>query len=281
MGNIYSNIGNFQQAQQFYLESIHNFEKIGDIQKAANMMSNLAEVLIFLKDFAQAKKYADESAKIYQKLQTNFYLIEPYLTLFRIALYLNDEQEALRLFSNMMELRNKYPSKIEDVYLKLANLQLVVRFQDLASLKDFLTLGKEIYSNSKSKIEFKIHALISMAQIISSKMLIEENLEYIEILKEFIVQMQTMAKKSYSYFILANTYLIEANIAYLDNDSEKLTNNLEALDLLNAKLKLDIFKEEIELLKQKTHPKRQSALKENKKLLEILKSINDDMDRMH
>ncbi|MHA1620089.1 MAG: tetratricopeptide repeat protein, partial [Promethearchaeota archaeon] len=280
LGYISSHVGKFRAAKEYYIEGLHFYEKIGDKQKVADVMSNLGELYIYLQDFDKAKLLLDKSISIFEELGIAFNQIEPLNNFFRISLSNNDEAETLKYFSKMMELWNKFPSKVDDIFLKLGNLLIVAQFQEIASLKDLLSLVKEIFLNKKIKIEFRVYALMAMAKIVNLRMVSEENFSYLKNLKEITSHMRQMAQKSFSYFILVNSYIIDGNIAYIEKNIPKLVEIIDKLKKLNDSLHLEFLSEEIEGLEEKLKLGEHQDYNHSIDVKQALHSINEDIDRL-
>lgn len=252
---VYSNMGKFHLAIEFFEKSLHYYQEIKAKDKVAYILSNLGEIFLRLDDYATSREYLFRSIDMFTQLNLEFLQIEPYHHLFQLSLAKNNIDEAFDYYNQMLSLRNQFPSRVNEMYLKLINLQMVAHFQGIAKLFDSLTLVKELVVSPKIRIEIRLQALIIMCKLLNETMLNEKCIEYLEVLKDMLKIMENIAKQSFSYYILGICYIVEGNIALIEHNQIQIEKSYTKLENLNTLIPMSVLTETMLLLKtHQPHP---------------------------
>ncbi|UYP45642.1 hypothetical protein NEF87_001927 [Candidatus Lokiarchaeum ossiferum] len=250
LGNIYSNIGRYHIAKKNYEDALKFFDKKDDLLRIAAICTNLGQLFMRTKKFKEAKLYLQKAILLFNQLEVDFLQIEPLYISFLISLDCSNEPKAMEIYSKMMDLWNKYPQKVDQTYLKLGNLLMVVQFQEKASVTELLELVLEMFVKNRMKIEFQINISSSLIKII--RMRINNNLNSPRILelKPYVSRLTHLANKTPSCFISINKCLLDCYVTYFERDHKGLEEKIHELKKLNAKLHLDFVTSEIEILEK-------------------------------
>ncbi len=280
LGLIYFNSGRFALSKNSYTQSLKYYSEMEDEEKIAYLLSNLGEVSIYLREPHQAKEFLMKAGDIFKRLNLEFHSIEPFHSLFRLALIEDNEDRAMMIYNQMLSIRNKYPTKVDDAYLKLVNLQFIARFKDISNLQNILPMIKELVVNPKIRIEFRFQALIMMAKILNDTMITENTSAYMEDLKALLNQMQQIAKKTFSFFTLGISYVVLGNIAIIEQRKDDVIQNLQKLEEINNNLKLNVFSEAIDSFKSIKPTINQNNSLEKPETNPIFQQIKDMLSQL-
>jgi tetratricopeptide (TPR) repeat protein len=225
-----------------YLYKAALFYYKGDLNRAIenqNEALNLARKLIFKKgmidslknlgivyqeqgNFILAKKNLEEALEISENYNnTRSYLI--YHALFQLFIKKGDLSQAKCYLDQLKEKKNISP--IASLAYRLNKAILLKTSPRVINRGKAEKILKKIV---KEDFDFEavIIALVNLCDLLIIELRETSNLEILEELKLFIAHMQDIAKKSHSFIVLAESFLLQARLA------------LVALELKNARLLL-------------------------------------------
>jgi len=252
-GIVYSDIGEIDLCLEHEMKSLALFKEISNKQNVAVMLNNIAASYIMKGNYDLALKYLEESISLYD---TNLDGVAVCLTnLTFIALEKDNNELAQQYFQRLEKiyLEKKEQRNITAFYkgTKALMLKKSPRIRDRAKAEElFKQLIKEEFGNP-------IRALIQLCDLLLMELSITHNIEVLDEVNDYITQLLDKAKKSHSYLILGNAYILQAKLALLTLDLKGAQQLLIKAQKIAEKYNLGrlvrrISNEHDELLKQLT-----------------------------
>ncbi|MHA1509425.1 MAG: TIR domain-containing protein, partial [Promethearchaeota archaeon] len=219
---------------------------------------NIVEKYAFLGDYDNAKLYAERVIQIqYQPL-----LIFALGYLIDILLDKGDIERAKHYFQQVSEIREKDKSKINEViyrYYKALLLKTSLRSKNRVKSEKLL---KQIIDDKDVSGGFKtfwtkkrIFTIINLCDLLLIELRITNYPEIIDEIQLYIQKLLDFAEQQHSYWILCETYLLQAKLALLSLDLKEARRLLTQAQQIAEKYGLSLLARKIsnehdELLKQ-------------------------------
>ncbi|MBY9014315.1 MAG: tetratricopeptide repeat protein [Candidatus Lokiarchaeota archaeon] len=249
---------------------------------------NIAEKYELLGDYDNAKLYAERALEI----QYQPWLMYQLGFIIDILLDNGDIEEANNYFQQIIEIREKDKSKINDIlyrYYKAVLLKTSLRSENRVKSEKLL---KQIIDNEDISGGIKsfwakkrIFTIINLCDLLLIELRITNYPEIIDEIQPYIQKLLDFAEQQHSYWILCETHLLQAKLSLLTFDIQKakrfLTQGQQVAEKYGLKmLARKISNEHDELLKQLTIwedlKKLEAPLTERLKLARL----NEQMDNI-
>ncbi|TFG17863.1 MAG: tetratricopeptide repeat protein [Promethearchaeota archaeon] len=215
-GDIYYIKGDLEKALSYYKKAIKPFEEtnnsfpmittLGEIGNTYREMGKINQCLIQLR----------KSYKIAVKTENNWIKSEVIADLIEIIIINNEVKEAQRYLKELEIISRQETDnrRIKQSYLisKALILKSSPRFNNLVKAQQTLKL---IIDNGSIKNESFIIALLNQCEILLRELNITHNIQIIDEIRDHIEKLLKITKKLRSYWILAETYVLQAKLALL------------------------------------------------------------------
>ena len=252
----------------------------------ASVLSAMAETYRdFTKDYDRASEYLEASLAAYKPDVNYIWAGGRFYTAITIALKKGDHEQAKKYFRHLEQMNSQVKDKrIEGLYRtsKALILKASSRFRDMVKAEKIL---RHIITEENFHFEHTPIALINLCDILLSEFRVTNNLEILNELEPLIMHLLSIAEKTQSHWIQAETYLFQAKLALLSFDVKKSRRFLtqaqqiaEKYDL--NKLALEISNEHKNLI---DHLELWEQLKDSEAPLSErfeLAQISEQMERM-
>ncbi len=181
MANVYRMIGELDRALECSEQSLAHISKIGDLKLIANTHDFLIQILIEKGDLEQAQQY----------------------------------------FNHLEQLNNQLKDKTINLgylYNKALLLKESPRISNRGKAEEIL---KQILEDEDIFWERKERALLTLCELLLIEFQMTNEVEVLDELESRITQLLENAEKSRSYWILCETYLLQAKMVLISSDLEE------------------------------------------------------------
>lgn len=156
---VLSKIGDLERSEKFYREAIDYFKNKSNQYVLARMKGNLGNVLIARKRFIEAINTIEEAILINEKLKNNRALVNHYISLFDLAIKLNDHDIAFEYLATS----KKHARYVDDKILsKLVDLNYLRFFLMTDQLTKARKIGRELLKNLPDGWNHKLRSELYM-----------------------------------------------------------------------------------------------------------------------
>jgi tetratricopeptide (TPR) repeat protein len=245
MADAYRMNGELEHALECSERSLARSSKIGNLQRVAFFHDNLIQILIEMGDLDQAEDYLSQLEQVNSQLK--------------------DKNINLVYLYNKAILLKESP-----------------RISNRGKAEEIL---KQILKNEDIFRELKERALLSLCELLIVEFQMSNVIEVLDEIKSLIVQLFETVEKSKSYWILCETYLLQAKIALISSDLKRARRLLakgqqiaEKFGLI--KLAMSISEEHDKLLKELSLWERLNETNAPLKERLELARINDQVVKM-
>ncbi len=282
---IYSLQGELDRSIRLYEQSLAIFKKLNNRDGMAWDLNNVANCYRMKGELDRALECIEQAIALNRELGKLHELTNNHDFLIRILIDKGDIERAQISLHDMERLNSQLNDKeINFVYLfdKALVLKTSPRAIKRGKAEDIL---KQLLEEEDLFYEYRLKALYNLCELLLTELRITNEQEVLDELTEFIGQLLEFAEKTHSYWIMGETYLLQAKLALLSLDLKEtrrlLTQGQQVAEKYGLKmLARKISNEHDELLKQMTIwenlKKSEATLNERLKLARL----NEQMDNM-
>jgi len=274
LGNIALMKGELNQSLDDYKQALEIFEEFNNIQYIGGCLNNIGEIYRKQGKIREALKYYDESVTLTEKVGNSWLISTQLHNLSLLALEIGDIKLAQDYLVRMEEISNQSESKrIKGNYLlcKALILKTSSRAPNRAESEEIL---RNIVNEEMVDFELTIDALINLCDLLLVELKITNDPELLEELQTLITQLLNISENQNSYFLLAETYLLQAQISLLTLDIKRAQRYLTQAHQIAERFNLDQLKEKIANETEDLHKK----LKLWDKLKDVGASLADRLE---
>ena len=285
LGIVYQFKGELNISLKHYEISLNLFKEINNRQRVAALYNMIGELLNNKGEVEQALRNIEKSLAIRKEIGSPFYLISSLVSATEISLETGDMDKVNKYFHAVKKLSEqiKHPG-IERwiAFIEAMKLKRSQRIRDKAKVEELL---KKILEKSDTQFELTIKTLIHLCDLFLTELHTTNNLEVLDEINPLINRLLEIAKISHSYWILCETYILQARVAIITLDLNEARRLLTQAQLLAEKyglnqLAIKISNEHDELLKQlKVWESLRESKAPVKERIELAR-LNDQMANM-
>ena len=220
LGVIYYLKGEFKKALKYTEQSLAIAEKIGNKQITSSNLNNIAMIFIYQGDFDKALTYLERSLEIAKEIGSSWSISFSTGSIIETLVYKGDIERAQRYLKQLEEINDKEDNKtINSLYRfsKAIVLKTSPRIHNRAKAEEIF---KQIVQDEMSYGDITICALLNLCELLLDELRTTNEFEVLNELENFITQLLTIAENTNSFWVLAETYVLQAKLALLTLDLE-------------------------------------------------------------
>ncbi|MFW9952836.1 MAG: tetratricopeptide repeat protein [Candidatus Thorarchaeota archaeon] len=283
LGIIYANKGEFEKAIDNFKHTLHYFEETNEIQWLTATFNNIGGINIHLSKYEEAVNYLKKSLKLAEKTGNTWFIANSLVNIIETLRLKGDidlAKEYLERLKHINEQENNKWIEMEYLSSKAFILGHSPRIQNRAEAQKILKelVQKEILPN----LDISIGNLVRLCELLLDELRITNDISVLDDLNPYIEQLINLTNKTNSYWVLTETYILQAKLALLTLDlkgSRRLLTKAQRIAEKHGMIRLatKVSFEHDELL-QKLHlweklKDTESSLSERFKLTEVNKQI--------
>lgn len=219
LGNISSLKGEFEKALMYYKQCLPFFEESNNIQWISATLTNISIIYLHQGKLNLAVNYLKKSLNLAQETGNNWFIAIGLCNIIETLILKGDVEQAQKYFEELKQLNDKENNKwIEIAYLvsKALILKESPRIHNRAKAEKILkqVIQREIIPN----LDINISAIVYLCEILLDELRITNDIGVLDDLNPYIRQLLDLAEKTNSFWILAETYVLQAKLAWLTLD---------------------------------------------------------------
>ena len=218
LGIIYALKGEYKKSIKYTEQSLAIAEKTNNIQMLTSNLGNLAGMFIYQGDFDKALTYLERSLEIAKEMGNNWIISFNFANIIETLVYKGDVERAQRYLEQLEEINDKEDNKTIDLlyrYTKAIVLKTSPRIHNRAKAEKLL---KQIIQEEMIQGEVTTNALLNLCELLLDELSTTNEIEVLNEIENFITQLLDIAEKTNSFWILAETYVLQAKLALLTLD---------------------------------------------------------------
>ena len=278
---IYHFLGDWEKSLKISKECLSIFEELDNKERMSVVFNNMANTHYFTKNYNLASDYIEASLTAYDDL-TGVRIS----TAITIALKKGDHEQAKKYFHLLEQMKRQIKGKRIEIYYRLSKaliLKASSRFRDMVKAEKIL---RQIIAEEVIDIQDTTLALVNVCDILLAEFRLTNNLEILNELEPLITQLLTIAEKTQSHSLQAETYLFQAKLALLSFDVKKSRRFLTQAQQIAERHNLTKLAQEISSEHKNLIDRRElwEQLKDSEAHLDErfkLAQISKQMERMH
>jgi len=249
LGIIYNLKGEFEKGLKCVHQCLSHYEKENNIQWISASLNNLANIYFRQGKFDLAYKYFEKSLKLSREIQNSWFTAISLGNILEAHLFKDEIEQAQQYLEELEQLNEKENNKwIETIYLvsKAEILKKSPRIHNRAKAEEILkeVIQREIIPN----LDINLQAIVELCELLLDELRITNDIEVLNDIEPYIEQLVNIAEKTNSFWVLAETYLLQAKLALLTSDlkdarrlltqAQKIAEN-HGLHLLAGKISIE------------------------------------------
>ena len=218
LGVIYILKGEYRKALKYTEQSLAIAEKIGNKKITSQNLNNIAMTFIYQGDFDKALTYLERSLEIAKEIGNIWNISFTTSSIIEAFVCKGDIERAQRYLEQLEEINDKEDNKIINFlyrYHKAIVLKTSSRIHNRAKAEELL---KQIVQDEMIYVDITIYALLNLCELLLDELRITNEIEVLNELENFITQLSDIAEKTNSFWILAETYMLQAKLALITLD---------------------------------------------------------------
>ncbi|MHA1883586.1 MAG: tetratricopeptide repeat protein [Promethearchaeota archaeon] len=254
-GNNYSLKGELERGIRYYEQSLELFNALSNKRGMAYDFNSLSDNYKMKGELDRALECIERSMALSRETGDLRGLANNHDFLIQILIDKGDLERAWTSLGDLEQLNRQLKDKQMDLMylgLKASLLTKSLRARDRGKAEEILV---QLLKDENLNYEGRCSTLINLCELLLTELRITNDLEVLVELNEYIEQLLEIAEKSNSYWILGETYLLQAKLALLSLNLNKarqlLTQGQQIAERYKIKsLAIKISNEHDEILKQ-------------------------------
>lgn len=217
LGMIFGLKGELDRSIIFFEQSLELFKKLNNKARMAAVLNNLSDYYKQRGELDRALECIEQAMTINRELgkRTLRSLANNHDFLIQILIDRGDLERARTSLHDLEQLNIQLKNKQMDlIYLgdKALLLTTSLRARDRVKAEEILT---QLLENENLNYELRSRALLALCDLLLTELRMTNDVEVLDELNQFISQLLKIAEKSHSYWLLGETYLLQAKLALL------------------------------------------------------------------
>jgi len=217
-GIIYALKGEFKESLSYYKKVLPIFRENNNKHWYLATLNNMSSLYIELGDFDTALLYIKQSLELAKESGNNWQISGFIATMIEVLFNKGDFEQAHKYLEQLEKVCKKEDNKMmENNYImnKALLLKASPRIRDRAKAEE---LFKKIIDGKLIMSETKINALLYLCELLLDEIQITNALEILDEINPRVTQLLDIANKSSSYWVLSETYTLQAKLALVTLD---------------------------------------------------------------
>ncbi|MFX1594061.1 MAG: tetratricopeptide repeat protein, partial [Promethearchaeota archaeon] len=255
LGQCYAMKGEINLSIRFFEQSLEIFKELNHKPMIADILNNLSECYRMIGELDCALEYIEQSIALNRELVILGRLGNNYDYLIQILIDRGDLERAWITLHDFELLNNQIKDKQKNLIFlfdKALLLKTSSRALNRGKAEEIL---KHLLKDDYLVHEIRLMVLLNLCELLLADLQITNDVEILEEIEPLITQLLDFSEKSHSFWILGETYLLQAKLALINLDTKAarrlLTQAQKIAESYGMKrLAMQISHEHDELLKQ-------------------------------
>ena len=211
---IYGLKGEIERSLMYHKRSLAIYEESDNQTLVAAILNNIGGTYHELGELDRAIEYLERSLALSEKIGHDRWKLVALDTIISVYLDKGDVERAQHCLQQISQLTH------DEIYRfnKALILKTSSRTRNRAEAEDIL---KKLLEEEKLYFEYTIKALINLCELLLDELRMTNDLEVLNDINPYITRLLEVAESSKSYWILAETYLLQNKLSLLTFDMKK------------------------------------------------------------
>ncbi len=221
MGMVYGFQGELDRSIRFYEQSLELVKELNNKPRIAGVLNNLSDKYRMRGELDRALECIQQAMVLNRELEILKYVANNYDYLIQILIDRGDIERAQQSLNDLKQLNLQLKDKeINLMYLrdKALVLKTSLRARDRGKAEEILT---QLLEKEELGYEDRYIALLNLCELLLTELRMTNDTGVLDELTQFIAQLLEIAEKSHSYWILCETYLLQAKLSLLTFNIKK------------------------------------------------------------
>jgi len=255
LGGRYGMRGELDRSIRSYEQGLELFKEINNKTRMASVFNNLSDSYRMKGELDRALECIEQSMALYRESGNLRYIAGVYDFLIQILIDKGDFERAQISLHDLEQLNSQLKDKETNLmYLfdKALLLKTSHRARNRVKAEEIL---EQLLEDKDLSYELTIRALFNLCELLLTELRMTNDLKVLEEINPLIVRLLNIAEKSHSYWILCETYLLQAKLALISLDLKEARRLLTQAQQITEKYGLILLARKIsnehdELLKK-------------------------------
>ena len=219
-GMTYGDIGEFELSLKESKKSLTLFKKINNKKWIATLLNNIGYISAIMGDYDLALEYLEQSLILLEEFNPMGvdYILDSLIFACLEKGDFNQAQQYFQRLEYIYEQKKERSLVTTYLYNKALMLKISPRIRDIAEAEK---LFKQVIEEEIFSFDITIKAFIHLCDLLLKELRLTNDIGVVEELDLYITQLLTIAEKSHSYYILCETYMLQAKLALLTLDLDE------------------------------------------------------------
>jgi tetratricopeptide (TPR) repeat protein len=216
-GGYYATIGELDKSLKYNKNGLELFRKIKSSLNIAILLNNMGDLYSEMGEYELAVEHLEESINTLEQIPQGFFSIEGAIdSLITLAVEHEDNERAQKYFhrfENIYKQKKNERKEFNYKFIKALILKTSSRIRDKAKAEE---LFKELIETDTIAFDAIIKAHIHLCEILLMEYRIDNDSEILAEINHYIAKLLTIAEKQHSYYVFCETFLLQAKLALLN-----------------------------------------------------------------
>ncbi|MFW9880835.1 MAG: tetratricopeptide repeat protein [Candidatus Thorarchaeota archaeon] len=221
LGDTYAIRGELNSSIRFYEQCLEISKGFNNKLFMAMTFNNLSNSYRMKGELDHALKYIEQSMGLYHELGNLRNIALNHYSFIQLLIEMSDLERAWESFRDLEQIKNQLNDKIVNLaYLfdKALLLKTSPRAHNRVKAEKLL---KQILEEEDLSIDFLINVLLNLCELLLIELQITNDVEILEEINPFVTQLLNLSDKAHSFWILGETYLLQAKLALISLNLEE------------------------------------------------------------
>ena len=211
--------GEYEKALIYYKQCLPFFEESNNIQWISATLSNIAIVYFHQGKFDLSTNILEKCLSLVKEIGNSWFIAVNLCNLIETLRIKGDLEQAKKFLEELKQLNDEQNNnwiKMAYLFSKAAILKESPRIHNRAKAEKILkhVIQRELIPN----LDINIDAIVNLCDLLLDELCITNNIGVLEDLNPYIMQLLDLAQKTNSFWVLAETYVLQAKLALLTLD---------------------------------------------------------------
>jgi tetratricopeptide (TPR) repeat protein len=221
LGSNYQMKGDFNRSIKFYKESLELFKKFNNKLIMANILNSLASCYRMKGELDNALNSIEQAIKIYKETSTLALVASNYQLLIQILIDKGEIERAQITFREFEQLNSNIDYKNISYMVLLSKALLLKTSSRALNRGKAEEILKSLLEKKKLYYDLRIEILLNLSELLIADLQIAHEEEILEEIKPLITQLLDSSEKAQSFWVLGETYLLQAKLALMNFELDK------------------------------------------------------------
>jgi hypothetical protein len=209
---LYSLKGELDASLEYAQKSLSLFEEINNTIESARVLTQIGDKYMRKGEFKQSLNYLERSLILYEDLNFPGYKSVLISTLIEVAVFMSDLVSANNYFQQLKQLYDKHPSKWIDMTLRYSKALILKQSTRSKDRIESERIFKEVIKEFGDDIDF-VDTFIHICDLLLIELRLSNDIEVLKEIDYYVNWLLKASEKSKSFWILGETYLLQAKLA--------------------------------------------------------------------